>query len=572
MSADLPPGELRYGLMISDLQVTRWQESVISSLDDVAGVSLSVIVLERRASAPSVRSPEIRRTGGLLWEAFDRRSRNRTPAFAMVDMSHRFAGVPMIEATVGRAPGRSELSEQDLEAVAAIRPDFLLRFGSGPIGGDVLDVAPLGVWSFRHSDRHVDGGGAPCYWECHHGEDTTDVLLERLTARAEGSIPLARARFRTIKHSVAANRHQAYMGAAQLPAQSARRVLAGVRDLSDGPIGSAPSPTGLVPNNAQVLRFMVRAVRRFVRLQLRSIAVAERWQVGILHRAIDAVVAEPVVSDATWFPGLSQSTRYIADPFGCPTQGGEFCVLVEEFDHVDGHGVVASYRVAPDGTVRSGPSPVKRFPTHVSYPSLVRVGAQWWMIPESARADEVKAYLFDPDTATITGEAATLVTGLALRDPTVFEWQGLWWLFATDGAMGSNTHLRAWWAESPTGPWRLHAIDPLCIDVRSARGAGTPFEIDGSLYRPGQDNSVSYGGAVTVKRVLELTPDRFREEWVCTLAPEPDGPFPDGLHTLNSLGGDLTLIDAVERRFDRAHAARNLSKRLHRLLRGKSDT
>ena len=34
----------------------------------------------------------------------------------------------------------------------------------------------------------------------------------------------------------------------------------------------------------------------------------------------------------------------------------------------------------------------------------------------------------------------------------------------------------------------------------------------------------------------------FEEEAVATIAPDPDGPYPDGLHTLSRVG-DLTLVD-----------------------------
>lgn len=563
---DQTPDELRYGLLVPNAQLCRWQESAIKALDDIAGVSACVIVVDPRTTSNPVRTSKLRNPGGALWATFDQRSRKRTPALKPVDMTDRFSRVPTIQASVDEKHSWEEFSETDLEAIAATRPDFLLRFGFGQIRGRILEVAPLGVWSFHHGDEQIHRGGPPCFWECYHGDDTTGVVLERLTDRADHAMPLAKAWFRTIKHSVASNRHQAYMGAAPLPAQTARRVLAGVHDLTEGLPASSTAPIRAAPSNSQMVRFVARATTRSVRLQVRGITRTDRWHVGVVPRPISEVAMGSTVTDVIWFPRLPQSTRYIADPFGCPTANGDYCVLVEDLDHTDGHGVVASYRVAPDGKVRSGPSPVRKFPTHVSYPSLVRVGEEWWMVPESARANDVTAYRFDPDAATVAGVAATLMKGLALRDPTLFEWQGLWWLFATDGAMGSNTHLRAWWAESPPGPWQQHAIDPLCIDVRSARGAGSPFEIDGVLYRPGQDNSVSYGGALTVKRVLELTPDRFREEWVSTLVTEPDSPFPDGLHTLNRLGDHLTLIDAVEHRFDRAYARRMLRKRLSRFL------
>ena len=66
--------------------------------------------------------------------------------------------------------------------------------------------------------------------------------------------------------------------------------------------------------------------------------------------------------------------------------------------------------------------------------------------------------------------------------------------------------------------------------------------------RPAQDCSRTYGGAITFNRIVRLTPTAFEEEVVGRLAPEADGPYPDGLHTISSAGG-VTIIDGKVLRF-----------------------
>ena len=93
------------------------------------------------------------------------------------------------------------------------------------------------------------------------------------------------------------------------------------------------------------------------------------------------------------------------------------------------------------------------------------------------------------------------------------------------------------------GPWEPHAVNPVKCDLRSSRPGGTPFMgEDGALYRPAQDCSRVYGGAVVINRVTRLTPDEFQEEAAAHLRADRAGPCPDGLHTL-SAAGNLTLID-----------------------------
>ncbi|MFX8406684.1 hypothetical protein ABTL65_19795, partial [Acinetobacter baumannii] len=75
-------------------------------------------------------------------------------------------------------------------------------------------------------------------------------------------------------------------------------------------------------------------------------------------------------------------------------------------------------------------------------------------------------------------------------DATVFRWGEYWWMTAaTDAAgVGVGSELNAWFASDLLGPWHAHPGNPVKIDVRSARPAGTPFVVDGVLYRPAQDS------------------------------------------------------------------------------------
>ena len=87
-------------------------------------------------------------------------------------------------------------------------------------------------------------------------------------------------------------------------------------------------------------------------------------------------------------------------------------------------------------------------------------------------------------------------------------------------------------------------MNPVKSDIRSSRPGGTPFVVDGVLHRPSQDDSRVYGGRLVINRVVELTPDRFGEEPVRAVGPDPA--YPDGLHTL-SAAGRRTLVDGNHR-------------------------
>ncbi|MGO4780832.1 hypothetical protein AB4084_35670, partial [Lysobacter sp. 2RAB21] len=84
------------------------------------------------------------------------------------------------------------------------------------------------------------------------------------------------------------------------------------------------------------------------------------------------------------------------------------------------------------------------------------------------------------------------------------------------------------------GPWKPHLRNPVKVDHRSSRPAGTPFVHEGVLYRPAQDCGSGYGQAVVINRVLLCTPQRYREEAVRHCRPDPGGRNPHGLHTVSA--------------------------------------
>ena len=122
-----------------------------------------------------------------------------------------------------------------------------------------------------------------------------------------------------------------------------------------------------------------------------------------------------------------------------------------------------------------------------------------------------------------------------------------------------------WWADDLLGEWHPHAANPVKIDPRSARPAGTPFVHAGSLYRPAQDCSRSYGGGVAICRVDVLTPTEFREEVVREIRSLPTS-YRRGTHTLASVG-EATLVDGKRLVFTLAGTRRALRSRLVRAAR-----
>ena len=169
-----------------------------------------------------------------------------------------------------------------------------------------------------------------------------------------------------------------------------------------------------------------------------------------------------------------------------------------------------------------------------------------YCIPESHQSSNITLYRQEGDAFV---EDRVLLSRVEAVDPTLFFHDGFWWLTFTLRKY-SNTHLFIYYASEMTGEYKPHKCNPVKIDIRSSRPAGTPFVHNRILYRPAQDCSTTYGGKVVINQVLQLTPDEFAEQPVSFIDPVRGSLFDKGLHTLSRVGND-TLIDGKRYRINR---------------------
>jgi hypothetical protein len=264
----------------------------------------------------------------------------------------------------------------------------------------------------------------------------------------------------------------------------------------------------------------------------------ERWTIGIVPLSIDEVLARGVVAEPRWVLGVRRH-GYLADPFPIACDSRRVQLLAEQYRYRLGRGSIVALDVTRDGAItacRDWLAPRH----HVAYPFILRDGERRACVPDVAATGTARAYALDGQDRSF----ATLLDDFPAVDPTIARHDGRWWLFCTRRDEENQTELHVFHADDWRGPWRAHALNPVKSDARSSRPGGSTFVLGGTLYRPAQNCSRRYGGAIAVNRVLELTPTRFREETVASLAPSPSWAFPHGLHTLNAVD-DLVIVDGL---------------------------
>lgn len=284
----------------------------------------------------------------------------------------------------------------------------------------------------------------------------------------------------------------------------------------------------------------------------RAILVEEDWMVGVIEASIASLLTPGPLPKVRWLRTPDRQ-RYLADPFGLPGQTKVWC---EELRHGDGIGRLIELDLAA-GTERvlSMPNPLAG--GHLSYPFLFEDGGALYCLPEAVHSRTcVICRLDDGDLVPY----ATVAKNQGLADATLFIWGGWYWLAASDVDLGAMDTLSLFYAPTLGGPWLPHRGNPVKRDRGSSRPGGTPFIHQGELYRPAQDCSRTYGGAIVINRVTALDPSTFAEEIVRIIAPPP-GRYRHGIHTL-AAWGDRTLVDAKRHVVNSVALRRKVLRRL----------
>jgi hypothetical protein len=476
------PARLRVGLFVSGREPAAWQHDVLARLRTLQAVEVIVW-----AGPPSPRP-------GLAWARLARRAPALRPR---------------------------PLSEPPAAAGGEAGCDIVLDL-TGGVGAEVARGVP--IWTI------CDGASRPLAGEFPGLADIGSGRGAVLTVRIRQEPPVRRAWF-ACGPWYAATFQRLYAEAVDL-------IAAAVRDRRDGVPGWSlpPADPRAAAGPASVAARLVEGACRAAVRRLASMLRAESWMIGLIDRPIAEVATDPRSPAVRWL-GRRGWSGYQADPFGVP--GTTDRIYCESVQAADGVGVIEELqlRAAEIESVARVALPVAG---HLSYPFLFEHGGRLHCVPESVESRETRLLRWNETRGWST--LAVLASGVAVADPTLFRWQGRFWLAYTDADRSPFDNLNLLFAEQLAGPWQPHPGNPVKVDVGSSRPGGTPFLHEGALYRPAQDCSATYGGAIAINRVDLCTPEAFREQTVRVLAPGARDANPAGWHTL-SAWGERTLID-----------------------------
>lgn len=557
--------KLRIGLLIDSQELPAVFAAMVddirrSSFAEIALVVRNAQVVEPPSRRPSLlarafkflRTPSLRHA--IAYAVYVRLDERRSYDAALdpvrlVDCSERFRGIPelsvmpLVSGHVQRFPADA------LAAVKAANLDVLVRFGFNILKGDILTAARYGIWSFHHGDNDLYRGAPPYFWEMAEDRPRSGAILQILGEKLDAGLVLAKGQYANESNvSLVRNRIGPYWGSAYFLIWKLKQLHEeGFESLKAQALPAAPyqgrREIYKKPRNREIVGWLGRAVRRkLINRRRRRIL---HWQTAV-RRSTDVAAIRPGSGalDLSGFTFIkAPKGHFYADPMLFAHEGRTY-LFVEDYDYVAKRGDLAVMDIT-DGVPAQADICLSTG-AHLSYPFVFVHEGEIYMIPESMEAEEVALYRAETFPHRWVKEKV-LFKG-SIVDTTVWLKDGVWYFFATFIVPGTEaTSLHLFTAESLMGEWRHHPASPLSNDVRDARAAGRLVEQGGTLYRPAQDCSGTYGRAIRFHRIDTLTPDAYAETLVMEVGPDAVPPFEgqpcEGIHTYDRAGG-FEAIDA----------------------------
>jgi hypothetical protein len=483
-----------------------------------------------------------------LFNAYDRWDRRNVAAkedpLAHVDCSKYLTGLERIDVTPLVTKSTHRFPPDVIERVRARNLDVLIRFGSSIIRGDILTAAKHGVWSYHHGDNDAYRGGPSYFWETLEGNPLCGVVVQKLTEELDAGAILYKGLFSTESDlSYRRTGVRPYWGSTTFMVQKLNQLHErGWESVERQIVPKAPY-TGRkrvyrLPSNGEMVRWLGGALSRKVVNRLTRRTTMPYWRLGVRVNGTSLLNAQTPDTWQEFRWANSPRGRFYADPF-LTEHCGQPWVFFEDADLDTWHGVITAAPIQPNGDLGE-PVPVLRRPYHLSYPVMIHEGSDCFMMPETLSIGAVELWRCTKFPGEWTLEK-TLFTGRAV-DTTLWIEDGTYWFFVTlRERYGGATQLWLFYADSLTGDWTPHPVNPITTDCRRSRGAGAIFRAaDGRRVRPSQDSTRSYGRQIMMNEIVTLDRERYEERPLATIEAPPGFA---GTHTYGRLG-NIEIVDA----------------------------
>lgn len=196
--------------------------------------------------------------------------------------------------------------------------------------------------------------------------------------------------------------------------------------------------------------------------------------------------------------------EFVADPFMIHTEESWY-MFFEVLNKNTGLGEIG-YASSKNALNWSYKNIILKDSIHLSYPFILKHNGEFYMIPETRQANEIRIYKAKSFPMKWDFFKVLLVGDYA--DATIFNYNNTWWMFALKGT--KDLHLFS--SNSLLENWKPHPQNPIIEnDLKSSRPGGKVILYKEKLYRVAQNGYPIYGNKVRIFEIKHLSKNQYEE-------------------------------------------------------------
>jgi hypothetical protein len=227
----------------------------------------------------------------------------------------------------------------------------------------------------------------------------------------------------------------------------------------------------------------------------------KRWKVAFLHKELEFTKENLFNSSELMLVDLPDKYFGAADP----------CGIFEEFIYCE----LLSLKSGKGVLGRWGNNKWELidfpFKGHISYPQIIHSNEGRYLFPEVSKWSSPALFELNSEGYPIGGPITLKgLTDIRALDGTLFEHQGVWYLFAGVYPT-SHERLNLYFSTSLFGEFIEHPQSPIVLDPRYSRMGGQIVLKGTELFRFSQDCSEKYGSMMNIFSIREIGTTKYDE-------------------------------------------------------------
>lgn len=263
----------------------------------------------------------------------------------------------------------------------------------------------------------------------------------------------------------------------------------------------------------------------------RKYATCNKWNIGFINDSVDAVLDPNCPVTIHWMKHKEKKS-WFADPFILDVDDAHIYVLVEEFYYPIERGRISKLTINRSTYLLEKVDVILELPTHLSFPAIIRKDKKTYIYPENSDSGKLALYEFDAISNKCV--LSKILCERPLTDAIVTDLLGENQIISTE-LPSPNKNILSIYQNGKK-------IKEFAFSENVARNAGDWFMCNGKIYRPAQDCTKTYGGAVILQEISKKGNRELTFKNVRRLVSD-NAIYNQGFHTFNHYQG-LIVVDA----------------------------